>query len=173
MKTFQDYCLECSRTKAPCEDIEKDLLILAAGLCGESIEILDSIEESTEKTKKELGDTFWYLASMSSFLKLENIFWNGIELKKIPATWTSPATPIDLIKHTGTILERIKKYAAQGHDLNLIAMELDLMTCLNDLNCISKVLNSDLQEIAEINIAKLKARYPDKFSSGKSIKRED
>lgn len=71
----------------------------------------------------------------------------------------------------GEVVELYKKWFAHGHDLDLVKLEKELGDVLWYISAIATELGLHLEFIAEYNIAKLKARYPDKFSSERSINR--
>lgn len=73
----------------------------------------------------------------------------------------------------GEVADIIKKHLFQGHsfDRNHIAEEIgDLMFYIVNL---ATVLNMDMEDILDSNVDKLKKRFPDGFSTRKSIERED
>ncbi len=84
---------------------------------------------------------------------------------------------LGLAGETGEIMEKLKKicWHKDGiwteEDKKELAKELgDVLWYLN-LACF--VVGTDLEEIATLNIEKLRKRYPDKFSSEASINRVD
>lgn len=80
---------------------------------------------------------------------------------------------LGLCGEAGEVAEIIKKLFGHGHkpDYNQIVKELgDVLWYVSRL---SYLLFHNLEEIATKNIEKLKTRYPEGFSSDKSINRVD
>jgi NTP pyrophosphatase (non-canonical NTP hydrolase) len=78
---------------------------------------------------------------------------------------------LGLIGEAGEVAEHVKKVVGHGHQLDINHMKKELGDVLWYLAVTAKFLGIDLQDIAEANIAKLKARYPEGFSSEASINR--
>ena len=71
------------------------------------------------------------------------------------------------------LLEHLKKYRAQGHPLDKNRMRLESGDILWYLADLVDVLEITLGELADMNIIKLRARYPEGFSAERSMMRED
>lgn len=68
--------------------------------------------------------------------------------------------------------ELLKKHLFHGHTLDLDKLKKECGDVLWYVAYLCKVFQFDLNEVAELNIAKLKARYPDGFSSELSQNRK-
>lgn len=64
-----------------------------------------------------------------------------------------------------------KKY--QGHSVDVEHLKKELGDCLWAIAEICTACDLDMEEIASINIEKLKARYPEGFSAEKSLNRKE
>ena len=73
----------------------------------------------------------------------------------------------------GECIDALKKHMMQGHELDREKMIKEIGDVLWYVAEAASALGVTLDEVAERNIAKLKARYPDGFSSEKSIHREN
>lgn len=73
----------------------------------------------------------------------------------------------------GEVLEIVKKYVGHGHLLDIDKITKELGDVLWYVADVSAQLGIDLNDIAELNIKKLKARYPDGFSHNNSINRDE
>ena len=71
----------------------------------------------------------------------------------------------------GECIDLLKKHMMQGHELDREKMIKEIGDVLWYVAEAASALGVTLDEVAERNIAKLKARYPDGFSSEKSINR--
>ncbi len=71
----------------------------------------------------------------------------------------------------GELAGAIKKHLSHGHDLDKEHIREELGDVLWYLAEIAAALDMTLEEVAEANIAKLKARYPDGFDPERSRNR--
>ena len=74
---------------------------------------------------------------------------------------------------SGEVADLLKKYHFQGHDLDLehIAKELGDIAWYLAVGAYS--IGYDLETILQMNVDKLKARYPDGFSTDRSLHRAE
>lgn len=82
-------------------------------------------------------------------------------------------TALGLCGESGEIADLIKKHLHQGHDLNTehIAKELGDVAWYLALG--ATVIGYDLEDILQMNIDKLRARYPDGFDAERSQHRNN
>ena len=80
---------------------------------------------------------------------------------------------LGLAGEAGEVIELIKKAVGHGHPLNPRTLQKELGDVLWYVAAIATLNGLSLGDIADANIAKLKARYPDGFSSAASIARAD
>ena len=80
---------------------------------------------------------------------------------------------LGLCGETGEVVDLIKKWMFQGHELDVNSTIDELGDALFYLCMICNALEIDLSEIYYNNIAKLCARYPDGFDADRSINRKD
>lgn len=78
---------------------------------------------------------------------------------------------LGLCGEAGEVVELYKKYIAHGHELDEFHLTKELGDVLWYISAIATGFGIDLDVIAQFNVNKLKARYPDKFSSERSINR--
>jgi NTP pyrophosphatase (non-canonical NTP hydrolase) len=78
-----------------------------------------------------------------------------------------------LCGESGEVIDIVKKHLAQGHELNREKMIDELGDVAWYIAEIATVLDVPLEDILTRNIEKLKCRYPEGFSTEKSINRED
>ena len=77
-----------------------------------------------------------------------------------------------LCGEAGEAIDIVKKWLAQGHELDREHLLEELGDVAWYLNEAAYALDSSLEEIFDRNIAKLKKRYPDGFDKNRSINRE-
>ena len=77
-----------------------------------------------------------------------------------------------LCGESGEAIDIVKKWLAQGHDLDREKLAKELGDIAWYLAETAWALEIPLEEILQANIDKLKARYPEGFDSQRSIHRE-
>ena len=77
-----------------------------------------------------------------------------------------------LCGESGEAIDIVKKWLAQGHELDKEKLAKELGDIAWYLAETATALDLDLEDIFQANIDKLKKRYPEGFSSARSITRE-
>lgn len=80
---------------------------------------------------------------------------------------------LGLAGESGEVVDDIKKHLFQGHWLDSEAIARELGDVAWYLAIAAHAIGYDLDTILQMNIDKLKARYPDGFDAEKSINRKD
>lgn len=80
---------------------------------------------------------------------------------------------LGLSGEAGEVADIVKKHLFHGHPLDEKALKDELGDVLWYLANLASSAGINLQDIADHNIQKLYARYPDGFSEERSINRED
>lgn len=78
-----------------------------------------------------------------------------------------------LCGESGEVIDIVKKHLAQGHDLDREKIIKELGDVAWYMAEIATVLDVELEEVLTLNIEKLKKRYPEGFSTEKSLNREE
>lgn len=73
----------------------------------------------------------------------------------------------------GEVIDMLKKYMFQGHQLDTEHIAKELGDCLWYLAVCAKGAGYTLDEIAQMNVSKLRKRYPDGFEVEKSLHRAE
>ena len=71
----------------------------------------------------------------------------------------------------GEVIDMFKKYMFQGHNLDIEHIAKELGDCLWYIAVCAKGAGYTLDEIAQMNVSKLRKRYPDGFEVEKSLHR--
>jgi len=148
--------------------IEK-ILHAALGLATEIDELLENYESQIDHTNliEEIGDICWYLS----------IFYReypGSEkMIKLDSETKSPEKIVmDMLKSILKIQDIIKKKLFYNKPIQENSL-IELIISINsDLILFLEKYNLNIEDVWYKNIAKLKARYGDKFSSEKAINRD-
>ncbi len=80
---------------------------------------------------------------------------------------------LGLAGEAGEVADLIKKHLSQGHPLDLAKVKKELGDILWYAAKGCHVLGFSMDEVAQENIAKLKARYPEGFSVERSLNRKE
>jgi NTP pyrophosphatase (non-canonical NTP hydrolase) len=73
----------------------------------------------------------------------------------------------------GEVTDYIKKIAFHGHTLDSLKLAKEIGDVMWYMALLAYTIGIDLEQIAEMNIEKLKVRYPNGFESEKSINRKE
>lgn len=76
-----------------------------------------------------------------------------------------------LCGESGEVIDVVKKHLAQGHPLDTEKIKKELGDVAWYLAETATAVGADLSEILQMNIDKLRARYPDGFETEKSVYR--
>ena len=104
------------------------------------------------------------------------------EYQKLAMTTLNPALSqkdvlingvMGLCGESGEVIDIVKKYLAQGHELNREALIKELGDVAWYLAETAYALNVELEDVLQQNIEKLKKRYPEGFSQSRSVCREE
>jgi NTP pyrophosphatase (non-canonical NTP hydrolase) len=78
---------------------------------------------------------------------------------------------LGLVGEAAEVSEAVKKFLGHGHDLDTLAMLEELGDVLWYIAEMTTILGAELGVVAGMNVAKLRARYPDGFSEEASRER--
>jgi len=82
-------------------------------------------------------------------------------------------TALGLTGEAGETAEIVKKVYYHGHPLDRDALKIELGDVLWYAAVMAHALGFSLSEVAEANVDKLRKRYPDGFSTERSLNREE
>jgi|SRR5690348_2358395 NTP pyrophosphatase (non-canonical NTP hydrolase) len=80
---------------------------------------------------------------------------------------------LGLCGESGEVAENIKKALFQGHEMEVSALRDELGDVLWYFVFLCDTLGLTVEDVMEANVAKRRKRYPDGFSSERSIQRDD
>jgi len=104
------------------------------------------------------------------------------EYQKLAMTTLNPALSekdvlingvMGLCGESGEAIDIVKKWLAQGHELDKEKLAKELGDICWYLAETATILGYDLEDIMAANIEKLKKRYPEGFSSDRSVNRTE
>lgn len=135
----------------------------AMGLVGEFMEYtVACTSQDGEEIMKEAGDVLHYCVGLLTCID------EKIDFEKL---YEMEFDHIQLTKSVGDILEIPKKHIYHRHDLKKAELSHSIHMVIKGF---TETIDKDgISSILQMNIAKLKKRYPDKFSVNNSIARVD
>ncbi len=78
-----------------------------------------------------------------------------------------------ITSEAGEIADVVKKHYAYGRPLDIIGLIEEIGDCVWGINLLLKTIDVTWEEVMEVNIAKLEARYPDlRFDDKHSLNRD-
>lgn len=80
---------------------------------------------------------------------------------------------LGLAGESGEFVDVMKKHLYHGHDLDVDALKSEMGDILWYLSSLASSLDISLSEVAEMNVEKLRERYPDGFDRERSQRREE
>lgn len=161
---IKDYQINAARTSADLGSTENNLFHMNMGIHTEVGEVLDIYKKFFAYGKpidvvhltEELGDICWYLANKDTF--------RGI-------TYSADAIDFDGINANNTQEEFYEqKHGVFEAWLNHIVCSTKDYWALVYITC--RAYDIDFEQMLEININKLKARYPEKFTEEAALNRD-
>jgi len=101
---------------------------------------------------------------------VEGPYWDEQPLEKINENILHGALGIST--EAGEILDAVKKSIFYGKPFDLINLQEEIGDCFWYLAILAKEAGMSFEDIMAQNIAKLKARYPDKFTEDAALNRD-
>jgi len=176
--TPDQYIQSVLRTESPSFDIiDKRILHGVIGCCTEAGELLEAIRPNMfyegyldrVNLKEEVGDMLWYIGVILNACKLtfEDVMDKNTTLQVNPLQ----QTPNTVIYHgvigccilSGDMLDIVKKSLFYSRELSISDIKHKLISILWNLRIILEINQWTLEEVMELNIAKLRKRYPEQF----------
>lgn len=160
------------------EESQINMLHAAMGIMTEAVELVENYDGSKEydavNVFEELGDTTWYMSIIQRELgfKLEDDYFTKSENGETYFKEFGVMYCVDLIKAAGTVLDLHKKMAYYGKPMDEVKYKDAFYKVAKALKVLITLEGFNVSDIHERNIAKLKARYGEKFSEESALKRD-
>lgn len=132
-------------------------------------EILVTDPDKQGSVAEETADIFWYLSILYRELNLDEqvSITESTELSKSPFY-----TVLDMTKCLLSMLDCLKKKIYYNKSIDLVMFEDNVYKIHFSLVLFCNYYSTDISSILDKNIAKLKARYGEKFTSERAINRD-
>lgn len=160
------------------EQKQINLLHAALGLMTESVELIENYDGTKEYDStnvfEEIGDVTWYLSIIQRELGFEfddNFFVKSSNEEESLKEY-SMIYCVDLIKSVNNILDYHKKMAFYNKPMDRNKYIDYAAQSAKSLKVIVSLEGFNISDIHERNIAKLKARYGEKFNEESALNRD-
>lgn len=160
-----DYTPQAMTTRSPSageHGVSTDLVHAILGVGDEARELLDA--KTPDNVIEECGDLLWFCALADNALALD-LFDNH---QRDPV---EGVTPYDIAAAALKLAGLIKKPYAYGKPLPQAAIVVELLRIVSAVEAIAERLNITLSEVMELNLLKLKMRFPGRFNCDAAISR--
>lgn len=170
LKEYKELAEKTLSTQFHSDPQMEKVLHAALGLATEIEELLVNYSDKMDPTNvlEEVGDLTWYLSIFyREYPEIENIVINHtMEVK------TQQGLIMNMLKSILQIQDLIKKKLYYNKPINQDSMN-NLVALLDvDIRMYLDVYGLKIEDVWDKNIAKLKARYGDKFTSERAINRD-
>lgn len=79
---------------------------------------------------------------------------------------------IGVATESGELLDAFKKHIYYGKPLDTVNLGEEIADCMWYLSNLARLANLDIEKLLDNNIAKLRVRFPEKFSTDKALNRD-
>lgn len=177
---IEEYRKEVTRTIVILPTLDKNLLHMAYGITTEIGELQDIYKKELAYSKsidlvnlkEEIGDIFWYIFNTLNFLEITEREIYDLKYGIPRAINFIKNEKLDNIKfllphlvlQNADIFTHILKY-------NRYILIREVVSLYYDLCSLCEIYKFDYEEIMEININKLRIRFPEKFTQDLALNR--
>jgi len=160
--TLEQYWKDTQRTYPDLGNDSTNFIHMVSGICTE----IDEFNKATDtiNAKEELGDTMWYVSNLYPLLEVRPI--TKRELEESYKMFSG----FDYVSSSLYLLDKAKKYLAYGETIHRPMIVTHLNVLVFNIRSLFDS-HEDFLHTLELNINKLKGRYPDKFEADKAINR--
>ncbi len=169
-KEYLELSEKTLSTQFNCDEKDQKILHAVIGILTEVEELLDNhIGDSQDFTNmlEESGDVTWYLAIIGREYQLDYPQLLVRNKNEDPMKLV-----LKIIKNTCKLLDMMKKKIYYNKSIDVNTFKTITHVVMLDLSDYMNTYNIDIQKSFDVNIAKLKARYGEKFSSERAINRD-
>lgn len=145
-------------------DIKLDLSHMIMGMISEYNELVDAnTNRDIVNIREESADVVWYIANYCTF--------RGYDLSDFFVLTRTEMADYELTYNISKLADLVKKFVAYGKPINEEEEKAIINEILTNILEFFNFGQADFLLALDRNIAKLKQRYGDKFSSEKAINR--
>jgi NTP pyrophosphatase (non-canonical NTP hydrolase) len=158
--TQENYIQQAMRTNSDTVgtySVHPDLIHGALGLADELIELRQAMAKCDRvNALEEASDVCWFTALIASRTGIDPFEYPGV---------IGEDDPVETLEFfIGEVVSIIKRSYAYGKQLDTEQLEMHLLCIVDSVSVLAEQLGSSLDDVLELNIAKLSSRYPDRFT---------
>lgn len=151
----------------------------ALGISTEVSEMYDAVEGVAEcsidrvNLLEEIGDAHWYIAIAADDLKIVGLV--EVELECTPVELSLLNALAEVRKNSAKLLDYTKKVMYYGKEADPSYITGGILKLTENIASLTRAITTDTEiqsKIFAVNLAKLKSRFPDKFSEFKADVRD-
>ena len=176
--TIDEYQRDAVRTLKNSDSVKFNLLHMAAGLITEYGELAVAIHNrDTVNTYEEVADLLWYVSNICTIQELDLHTFLDIPFVATPNIGVPMNTIVDdvlakLLHALIEIIDILKKYCAYNNVAKLSGLNRYLLEIgMHCKEILEYTRAGSLEHALTVNILKLRARYPEKFTEDSAINR--
>lgn len=181
---FEQYLIESARTHQS-EGKRRDLLHCASGMVTEAGELIDPFKRAMFYKKEldvvnvieEVGDGLWYIAIACRIFNLNldlnqenNQYYKTNKIKQIQTEEGLMEFMLEFNHYINKLAMKILTFS--NYKDNVRFDIANLTDVIQEMNLIGEIFNFNLELAMEVNINKLKKRFPNKFTCEDAINRD-
>jgi NTP pyrophosphatase (non-canonical NTP hydrolase) len=178
--TLDEYQKAAARTASWDTTHEIRQATFSLGLVCEATEVLELFDDGPGPTPmaltKELGDVMWYTAGLCTEHDMSLAEVVGRSFEQLDIEMFSEQPPAERVRQlvvlTGKVSDYMKKVLGHGHALDRERLAGGLQAVFLCLHTVCQGYGLVTVEVAEANIKKLMARYPQGFTTADSVNRK-
>lgn len=191
---YGNYVDRALRTECPYDPVLKRLtedgftgirlLHMSEGIANETGELKEVLDkflrgegdlDTLKLIREEIGDLMWYSAGICyvldmSFEEILDVMC-AHPFDRTLSGWANGMMS-EIVLGSGVIAEHVKKHVFYGKDYDTEKVTNALANIVHASVGLARVLGIDFESILKDNIAKLAARFPDKFTEIDAIERD-
>lgn len=180
---FEQYLIESARTHQS-EGKRRDLLHCASGMVTEAGELIDPFKRAMFYKKEldvvnvieEVGDGLWYIAIACRIFNLNldlsqenNQYYKTNKIKQIQTEEGLMEFMLNFNEYVNKLAMKIVRVS----EFNESKFDIDcFIDVIQEMNLIGEIFNFNLELAMDVNINKLKKRFPNKFNCEDAITRD-
>lgn len=180
---FEQYLIESARTHQS-EGKRRDLLHCASGMVTEAGELIDPFKRAMFYKKEldvvnvieEVGDGLWYIAIACRIFNLNldlsqenNQYYKTNKIKQIQ----TEEGLMEFMLNFNEYVNKLDMKIVRVSEFNESKFDIDcFIDVIQEMNLIGEIFNFNLELAMDVNINKLKKRFPNKFNCEDAITRD-
>jgi len=184
MNMRQHFVAAAIRTAPHLLKDDVNFTLSGLGIAGEAIEayeVINQVSVDKQKLVKELGDVCWYMALASYIhdIAFPPLFTSDISAREaatlsgVPKWALLSAHGKELLYAAKNTSEYIKKGVYHHHPVDKQELTVLLSNLGVKVQYVAAAIGSTIDEVLTTNIAKLQVRYPERFTTEGSLRKNE